>query len=124
MSSRVALATCAELPQLGEDEPLLLDALRDRGIAAEPAVWDDLGVDWGSFELVVIRSVWDYAPRRDEFVAWARSLPRVLNPAEVIAWNTDTRITCAPRDPGSPPRRIRPAEPESHATGSCRSPPP
>lgn len=91
MSSRVALATCAELPQLGEDEPLLLDALRDRGIAAEPAVWDDPDVDWGSFELVVIRSVWDYARRREQFVAWARSLPRVLNSAEVIAWNTDKR---------------------------------
>ncbi len=91
MSARVALATCAELPQLGEDEPLLLDALRDRGIDAEPAVWDDPGVDWGSFELVVVRSAWDYAPRRDQFVAWARTLPRVLNPAEVITWNTDKR---------------------------------
>ena len=91
MSPRVALATCAELPQLGEDEPLLLHALRDLGIAAEPAVWDDPGVDWDSFELVVVRSVWDYASRRDQFVAWARSLPRVLNPAEVIAWNTDKR---------------------------------
>lgn len=91
MSARIALATCAEFPQLGEDEPLLLHALRDRGVAAEPAVWDDQSVDWGAFELVVIRSTWDYAPRRDQFVAWARSLPRVLNPAEVIAWNTDKR---------------------------------
>ncbi len=91
MSARVALATCAELPRLGDDEPLLLQALRDRGIAAEPAVWDDGDVDWGAFELVVVRSTWDYAPRRDQFVAWARALPRVLNPAEVIAWNTDKR---------------------------------
>ena len=91
MNARVALATCAELPQLGEDEPLLLQALRDRGISAEPAVWDDGDVDWGAFELVVVRSTWDYAPRRDQFVAWARSLPRVLNPGEVIAWNTDKR---------------------------------
>ena len=92
VSARVALATCAELPQLGEDEPLLLDALRDRGIDAEPAVWDDPGVDWAArSSLVVVRSAWDYAPRRDEFVAWARSLPRLLNPADVIAWNTDKR---------------------------------
>ena len=91
MTARVALATCAELPRLGEDEPLLLDALRDLGVAAEPAVWDDCSIDWDSYELVVIRSVWDYAPRRDQFVAWARSLPHVLNRAEVIAWNTDKR---------------------------------
>ena len=61
------------------------------GSTREPAVWDDADVDWGSFELVVVRSAWDYAPRRDQFVAWARTLPRVLNPAEVITWNTDKR---------------------------------
>jgi hypothetical protein len=91
VSARVALATCAELPGLGEDEPLLLHALRDRGVATDPVVWDDRTVDWSSFELVVVRSTWDYAPRREQFVAWARSLPRVLNPAEVISWNTDKR---------------------------------
>ena len=37
MSPRVALVTCSELPQLGEDEPLLLHALRARKIDAEPA---------------------------------------------------------------------------------------
>ena len=91
MSSRVALATCAELPGLGEDEPLLLEALRARSVDAEPAVWDDRSIDWNGFDLVVVRSTWDYAPRRDEFVAWARSVPRLLNAADVIAWNTDKR---------------------------------
>ena len=114
VSARVALATCAELPQLGQDEPLLLHALRDRGVAVEPAVWDDRSVDWDSYELVVVRSVWDYAPRRDQFVAWAQSMPRVLNPAEVIAWNTDKRYLgeipgavdttfIAPGEPWDPP---------------------
>jgi hypothetical protein len=87
----VALATCAELPQLGEDEPLLLEALRGRGVATDAVVWDDPSVDWTSYELVVVRSTWDYAPRRDQFVAWARAVPRLLNPAEVISWNTDKR---------------------------------
>jgi hypothetical protein len=87
----VALATCAELPQLGEDEPLLLEALRGRGVATDAVVWDEPSVDWTSYELVVVRSTWDYAPRRDQFVAWARAVPRLLNPAEVISWNTDKR---------------------------------
>ncbi len=46
-------------------------------------------VDWGSYDLVVIRSTWDYAPRRDDFAAWAASVPRLANPADVVAWNTD-----------------------------------
>jgi glutathione synthase/RimK-type ligase-like ATP-grasp enzyme len=91
VSARVALVTCAELPELGEDEPLLLHALRDRGVDAQPEVWDDAAVDWAGYDLVVVRSAWDYSSRRDEFVAWARTVPRLLNPADVIEWNTDKR---------------------------------
>jgi glutathione synthase/RimK-type ligase-like ATP-grasp enzyme len=89
VSARIALATCAELPRLGGDEPLLLDALRDRGATAEPVVWDDPAVEWDAYALVVVRSTWDYTPRREQFVAWAQAVPRLLNAAEVIRWNTD-----------------------------------
>jgi glutathione synthase/RimK-type ligase-like ATP-grasp enzyme len=87
----VALATCAELPQLDRDDRLLLAALAGRGIAAVPAVWDDLGVPWESFDLVLVRNTWDYSARRDAFLAWVESLESVLNPAPVIRWNTDKR---------------------------------
>jgi len=46
-------------------------------------------VDWARFDLVVLRATWDYAERRDAFLSWARSLPRVLNPFPVLEWNTD-----------------------------------
>jgi glutathione synthase/RimK-type ligase-like ATP-grasp enzyme len=36
-----------------------------------------------------VRSTWDYAERRDAFLAWAESLPRLLNPLPVLRWNTD-----------------------------------
>ena len=55
---------------------------------AEAAVWDG-DVDWSRFDLVVLRSTWDYAERRAVFLAWARSLPRILNPLPVLEWNTD-----------------------------------
>ena len=86
---RVALATAAHLPELDEDGPLLLGALADEGVEADVQVWDDPGVDWASYDLVVVRTTWDYWDRRDEFLAWARSVPRIANPADVIAWNTD-----------------------------------
>jgi glutathione synthase/RimK-type ligase-like ATP-grasp enzyme len=91
VTARVALATCAVFPELGEDDPLLLERLRGLGIDADPAVWDDPAVDWGGFDLVVIRSTWDYSLRRDEFLAWTRAVPRILNPPDVVAWNTDKR---------------------------------
>ncbi len=91
MSAHVALATCAAFPQLADDEPLLLDQLRARGVGAEPVVWDEHGADWGAYELVVVRTTWDYSWRREAFLGWIESLPRVLNAAEVIRWNTDKR---------------------------------
>jgi glutathione synthase/RimK-type ligase-like ATP-grasp enzyme len=86
----VALATCADVPDLDEDGPALLGALAARGIEGVPAVWDG-PVDWEGFELVVVRSAWDYAERRDEFLAWAAGLPRVLNRLPVLRWSTDKR---------------------------------
>ena len=88
---RVALVTCRELPRLDEDTRRLIPPLAARGIAGTPAVWDDLGVDWEDFDLVVVRSCWDYVPRRDEFLKWAARIPHLANPATVISWNTHKR---------------------------------
>ena len=85
--SRIALATCAAFPDGDPDDALLTAALPE----AEFAVWDDPAVDWSLFDLVVVRSTWDYQGRRDAFLAWARSVPRIVNPLAVLAWNTDKR---------------------------------
>jgi glutathione synthase/RimK-type ligase-like ATP-grasp enzyme len=83
--ARVALATVAELPE-GIDEQRLADEL-----GATWAVWDDPAVDWDAFDLVVVRSIWDYSQRLEEFLAWTRAVPRLANPADVLAWNSDKR---------------------------------
>jgi glutathione synthase/RimK-type ligase-like ATP-grasp enzyme len=85
----IALATCSALPDGDEDARPLIEALAARGIDAASAVWDDASIDWSAFELVVVRSAWDYAERRDAFLDWARSLRRVLNPVPVLEWSTD-----------------------------------
>ncbi len=85
------LATCAEIPDGDDDEQLGVEALRAVGVDVAFGVWDDPGVDWSAPDLVVVRSAWDYARRHDGFLAWARSVPRLANPAHVIAWNTDKR---------------------------------
>lgn len=88
-TTRIALATCNFHPDLAEDDQHLQRALEKLGVEAVAAVWDDPEVDWSAFDLVVVRSVWDWSQRRDEFVAWARTVPNLLNRAEVLAWNTD-----------------------------------
>lgn len=90
--TRIALATCSALPDLHEDDAPLIGALAARGLQAEPAVWDDPAVDWASYALVVVRSTWDYAARRAEFLHWAAhvdALTTLANPLPVLHWNTD-----------------------------------
>lgn len=87
--ARVALATCSAFPELDEDGPELLAALADEGLSVDVRVWDDPSVDWSPYDLVVIRTTWDYWDRQEEFLAWARSVPQLVNPARVVAWNTD-----------------------------------
>src|SRR5690349_4364945 len=90
---RVGIATAAEVPDLDAEGRLLLAVLRERGVTAEPLVWD-ADVDWAARDAVVVRSTWDYAERLPEFLAWAdrvASVSRLLNTAEVIHWNTDKR---------------------------------
>jgi glutathione synthase/RimK-type ligase-like ATP-grasp enzyme len=90
----VLLASCAAAAGKDEDEPLLVAALAARGVSAAPADWAGDGVDWGAAAAVVVRSTWDYAPRREEFLAWARRVEGatpLLNPAGVLTWNTDKR---------------------------------
>ena len=89
--SRVALVTSDLFPDLYDDDHPLRDALRDRGVEVDAVRWDDPSADWTAYDLAVIRSPWDYPARRDAFVAWARSVPRLANPADVVAWNTDKR---------------------------------
>jgi glutathione synthase/RimK-type ligase-like ATP-grasp enzyme len=86
---RVALATCREFPALEADDARLVEPLARRGIVAAPAVWDDPAVDWAGFDLVVLRSTWDYPQKAAAFLAWIDRLPRVLNPAPVVRWNAD-----------------------------------
>ncbi|MCW2983556.1 MAG: ATP-grasp protein [Conexibacter sp.] len=86
---RVALATCSYFPEGDTDDAGLPEAI---GGDVAFAIWDDPAVDWSTFDLVVVRSTWDYQGRRDEFLAWARGIgDRLVNPPEVLAWNTDKR---------------------------------
>lgn len=91
MTARIALATAAEFPDLDDDGPVLLAALSSLGITAEAAVWTDPGVDYSRFDLVVVRSAWDYHDQLDEFLAWAEGVAAVTplaNAVQVLDWNT------------------------------------
>jgi hypothetical protein len=80
--------------QHDHDTPVLLRGLTDAGFRASAPVWHDPAVDWAAFDLLVVRSPWDYPERYEEFTGWldhAAGRTRILNAPELIRWNIDKR---------------------------------
>lgn len=74
------------------DTPLLIAALRARGAEASAVVWHDDTVDLAGFDLLAVRSPWDYPERPAAFAAWldrAEAATRVVNPPATMRWNLD-----------------------------------
>lgn len=89
---RIALATCLELPEPDPDKAALLDAVRALGAHAEWLAWDDATARFAEFDACVLRSTWNYIHVLDDFLAWAdrtAGATRLLNPADVVRWNSD-----------------------------------
>lgn len=87
--------TSEALPNLYEDDLLLVPALAELGIDSRPAIWSDGAIDWLGFDAVVMRTPWDYFVRLEEFRVWldARIQSGVLlcNSGEILDWNFDKR---------------------------------
>ncbi len=80
-------------------------ALAARGIAFERPLWDDPAVDWSTYDLAVVRTVWDYTAARDAFVAWAAEAgqrTRLENPPDVLRWNTHKGYLMELEERGAP----------------------
>jgi hypothetical protein len=88
------------------DDAGLVAALRKRGLHARWLSWDD--PDTLHADLVILRTITDYADRLDEFLAWARRVPNVLNAADVVAWNVGRHYLRDLRQAGVPVRSRRP----------------
>ncbi|MEU6404612.1 hypothetical protein [Streptomyces sp. NPDC046985] len=115
---RVAIATYdpGAAPSHDRDLDTLVRALRAAGADAQAVFWDDERVDWAGFDLVLIRSTWDYSWRAAEFTAWAErcaKATRIANPAPVVRWNADKRYLAdlaAAGVPVVPTRYLAPGE--------------
>ncbi|MEJ7733759.1 MAG: hypothetical protein WKG00_31760 [Polyangiaceae bacterium] len=101
---RVALVTSEAFPELFSDDQLLIPALAELGVRAEPAVWSRGDVDWTAFDALVIRSPWDYFERPVEFRRWldARIASGITlcNAGETILWNFDKRYLAGMAEAG------------------------
>jgi hypothetical protein len=80
---------------------------------AEFCVWDDDAVDWDAYDRVVVRSVWDYTGRLEDFLAWTRAVgsERLRNTPELIRFNADKRYMTRLDAPTVATTLLEPGEP-------------
>lgn len=96
----IALVTCDILaqyaaPNVEDEDSLLTNYLRAQGHHVEPRVWTNPAVEWEKYDVVLLKSPWDYFDRIEEFYAWLDRMEQLqvpmLNPAAVVRWNTNKR---------------------------------
>lgn len=89
----VALVTYSGRPELSDSDQTLLNPLRQRGIQAIPAIWNDATIEWKRFDAVVLRSCWDYYKHAEAFRQWLARLQdldvSLYNTPRTILWNME-----------------------------------
>ncbi len=78
---------------VANEDDALIEFLTSKGLALEKVIWNDPLVDWERYDVVIIKSPWDYFNLIKDFYAWLEKLKRmsikVLNPIDTLIWNAD-----------------------------------
>ncbi len=90
---RCAYLTMESLEGFFCSDSLTYQPLRDLGWSVEEVPWRKANVDWPRFDVVVIRSPWDYFKSPQAFLEVLeqieRSGTRLANSLRVVKWNSD-----------------------------------
>jgi hypothetical protein len=103
--ARIALVTAPGGAGARDGGTPVLDALIWGGVEASVVEWTDRTVDWASFDIAVVLSVWDGTDRDREFARWLQRTERrtvVANPVAAIEWGLDRRSLRDLGDAGTP----------------------
>ncbi|GAA0544100.1 ATP-grasp domain-containing protein [Chitinophaga japonensis] len=76
-----------------DEESLLLALLQQKGLQISRVIWTDESVRWEDYDLVLVKSPWDYHEKIGQFYRWLDRIAALgiwmLNPHPVIKWNSD-----------------------------------
>jgi len=88
-----------------ENNELLL-FLQNNGLDIHKEIWTDSNVNWKKYDLAVLKAPWDYHEKIDMFYSWLDRLEKLsiplLNPPDVIKWNSDKHYLKEIADTGLP----------------------
>ncbi len=72
---------------------LTFEPLAEYGWQVSEVSWRDKSADWNNYEVVVIRTPWDYQDAPEEFINTLKQIDqssaRLLNSFETVVWNID-----------------------------------
>ena len=90
MKKCLALITWSGLPHGAASERLMLPHLAAANVQTKFVDWRSTNCDFSKFDLVVLRSCWDYHLRVAEFIGWLQRIAQttpVLNTINTVLWN-------------------------------------
>jgi glutathione synthase/RimK-type ligase-like ATP-grasp enzyme len=91
LNYKVGFITYELLPELIESEREFAELVKGDGLIIEPVDWRDKSVDYSKYDLIIIRTCWDYFIRYEEFTAWLKFMQErnvnVLNSLKTVNEN-------------------------------------
>ena len=88
---RVAFLTLHDPTGFVIDDDLAHAPLARRGVAVENVPWDRAGMSWTDYDLIVLRSTWDYQHHADKFLATLGAIEQggtpLQNASDIVRWN-------------------------------------
>lgn len=75
------------------EDDALLNFLKTKKYHITKEIWNDPVVKWENYDLVILKSPWDYFDLVEDFYTWLAKLEnqkiRLLNPIDIVKWNAD-----------------------------------
>ncbi len=91
MPKKIAFVTCSTKPEFASDDIPVVDLLQSKGTEVQPLPWDAESDQWKAFDLVVIRSCWNYHLHPEKFMQWLDQMEsqkvKLFNSAKTVRWN-------------------------------------
>ena len=91
MGKKIAFVTSSVKPDFAGNDISVVDLLKSAGAEVQPLPWDVDTAAWNSFDLVVIRSCWNYHLHPDKFIQWIDQMEKqkvkMFNPLKIARWN-------------------------------------
>ncbi|EFA75888.1 hypothetical protein PPL_10460 [Heterostelium album PN500] len=87
---RIGMVTSKDHPNVAPDDHGMIQQL-SKLYECKSVIWDDYSVQWDQFDLLIIRSAWDYVEKIEQFREWLTKIDSMkiplLNDSNVIYWN-------------------------------------